>query len=155
MNYRIYTLIVASLTCMASETSFVPKTTYVAAQEGYPQFIIALRDKAIDFLVMERIRMGLDVQALRKQHLDYRATKLSEQDFAQYLKLEDDIDMVFDQISHEFLQEGEQLDLQGASYKEKAQFVANTKKLAQERVTEKLRSYGMIFKNNLQSIDNQ
>ncbi len=153
MKYSLIALILSSLTCMTSGAQFVRRTTAIAAQEGYPKFIVDLRNKATDFATREKVRMMLDVDDLRQKDLDYRADELFEQYKEAYFDLEEDIDMIFEKISRNFLAQAVELDREGASRKKKAALVARTRENAQRVVTKKLKSYERIMKNNPQSID--
>ncbi len=153
MKVILNALIVASLTYMTSSAATVQKTTAIAADESYPVFIVGLRNKATDFITREKIRMMLEVDDLRKQNLDYRADELFEQHKETYFDLEEDIDMIFEKISRNFLAQATELDQQNASANEKIALIARTKENAQKVVTTKLQQYESLLKNNTPSVD--
>lgn len=153
MKIKIVALIVVSLTYITITVTSLRKTTAIAADESYPTFIVQLRNKATDFITREKIRMQLEVDDLRKQDLDYRADELVEQYKEAYFALEEDVDMIFEKISRDFLTQAAELDQQNASVKEKAALVAHTKENALTTVTTKLQSYERIMKNNPLNID--
>ncbi len=154
MKYKAVALTVLSLTYIISYAAiYTRKTTAIAAEEGYPVFIVNLRNKATDFETGEKIRMLVEIDDLRQQDLDYRADEQFEQYKKAYFDLEEDIDLLFDSISREFLAQAAELDRQGTSRKEKAALVARTKERATQLVTKKLQDYERIMKNNPSNID--
>ena len=153
MKIILNALIIASLTYMTSGAATGQKTTALAADEGYPVFIVGLRNKATDFITREKIRMMLEVDDFRKQNLDYRADELSEQHKETYFNLEEEIDMIFEKISRNFLAQAVELDQQNASANKKIALIARTKENAQKLVTTKLQQYESLLKNNSPSVD--
>ncbi len=154
MKIKIIALTLASLTYTLNGAVFTQKTTAIAADKGYPAFIVKLRNRATDFITGEKVRMMLEVDDLRQQDLDYRADELFEQNKKAYFALEQDVDSVFEKISRTFLTQAAELDRQNASAKKKAALIARTKRNALRTVTRKLQSYERIMKNNPRSVDN-
>lgn len=146
----LYTLLLASLLSFLRVQSLTAqvRTTTVAAQKGYPTFILGLHNKVDNFLKKEEIRMKLHIEELRRKSLDYRADELTEQYKELYLDLEDDFAHAFEQISRTFLSSASELDREQASEQEKAALIKMTKQEAQETIDNLLQKKEALLKNN-------
>lgn len=154
MNVRLVAVLVVSLAFSLLGRVYSRKTTSIAAEQGYPQFITGLRNKAEDFLTQEKIRMLVEIDDLREHDLDYRADEFFDLSKAAYFELEDDIDSMFDNISKAFLSRAADLDRKNAPEKEKIALVKKTKEQAYHTVMNELKKYERNVKNNTKIVDN-
>jgi D-hexose-6-phosphate mutarotase len=153
MKNNLLVLVLLSLTYPTFGKFYPEDMTHIASQEGYPKFMIGLRNKAEDFLTRVKISMLVQIDDLREQGLDYRADELLQQYTETYFKLENDIDLVFEKINREFLRKAANLNRKNASVKEKTALIAKAKEKAQQIVDKELQKNERLIKNNKQNID--
>ena len=143
--------------CFALSSTLVvcrlDRTAIVAADEGYSDLIIGLRNKAQDFLRDERIRMELDIKDLQKRDLEYRADELEEQYEEALQTLSRNINKAFVAISREFIRGADKRDSDEASVEEKTLFINKMKAKAQEKIAALIKRNEEIMQNNPLNVD--